>query len=117
MVYYLHKRYKVETAKTIRKQSKGKKLRKNLSEGWKNVGGVFYYYSLAYIPEIICSQIISRHYNNSLADHFEIEKTRELGIRKYFWCTFYQDVEADYVKGYDICLALNAVHNMLYGDI
>lgn len=46
--------------------------------------GVLYYQGLLYVPEIIWSKIISRHYDDLLVGHFVIYKTRELVARKYF---------------------------------
>ena len=55
-----------------------------LPEGWEDVEGVLQYQGLPYVPEIICSEVISRHYNDPLAGHFGIDKTRELIGRKYY---------------------------------
>ena len=61
-------------------------------------------------------ELISRHYDNPPADHFGIEKTRELLAQKYFSPSLRHDVGA-YVKGCDVCLALKAVRHKLYGDL
>ncbi len=63
-----------------------KKLRsEGLPEGWEEIEQVLHYHGLPYIPKVICSELISRHYNNPVAGHFGIEKTRELIARKYYW--------------------------------
>ena len=79
-----------------------KELRgRNLLEGWKDKEGVFQYWDLLYISEIICSIVISRYHNNQLVRYLKIDETRKLVTRKYFWPTFCQNIEA-YVIGYDV---------------
>ena len=85
-------------------------------EGWEEVEGVFQYRGLLYVPEIIRSEVISRHYNDPLAEHFGIDKTRELVGRKYYWPSLRRDVES-YVQGCNVCLALKAVRHKPYGDL
>ncbi len=93
------------------------KLRsEGLLEGWENIEQVLHYHDLLYVPKVIRSELISRHYDNLLAGHFGIEKTRKLIARKYYWLTLQQDVEA-YVKGCDVCLASKAVRHKPYGDL
>ena len=83
---------------------------------WQNIEGVLHHQSLLYVPKIIWTELISRHHNNLLSDHFGIEKTQELVVQKYYWPTFCHDVN-DYVKGCDICLALKTVQYKSYGDL
>ena len=45
---------------------------------------ILHHQGLPSIPEIIRTELISRHYNNLLAGHFGIEKTPELVARKYY---------------------------------
>ncbi len=93
------------------------KLRsKRLPEGWKDIKQVFHYQGLLYVPKVIRSELINRHHDEPLTDHFGIEKTCELIARKYYWPTLQQDVKA-YVKGCDVCLASKAVHHKPYGDL
>ena len=87
-----------------------------LPEGWEDIKGVLQYGGLPYIPEIIRSELISRHHDDPLAGHFGIDKTRELIARKYYWPTLRRDVEA-YVKSCDVCLASKAVRHKSYGDL
>ena len=87
-----------------------------LGRNWKNSDRILYHKSLPYIPEIIRTQLISRHHNDPLAGHFGIEKTQELVTRKYYWETLRYDVEV-YVRYYDICLASKAVRHKLYGNL
>ncbi len=61
------------------------KLRsKGLSEGWEDIEQVFHYQGFPYVPKVIRLELISRHHDNPLADHFGIEKTRKLIARKYY---------------------------------
>ncbi len=61
------------------------KLRsEGLSESWKNIEQVLHYQGLSYVPKVIRSELISRYYDDPLAGHFAIEKTRELIARKYY---------------------------------
>ncbi len=68
------------------------------------------------MPEIVRTELISRHYDNPLAGHFGIDKIQELNGRKYYWPTLCHNIEA-YVTGYDVCLASKAVKHKLYGDL
>ena len=77
-------------------------------EGWEDIEGVLQYEGLFYIPKIIWLELISQYYNDPLASHFEIDKTRELISRKYYWFMLRRDVEA-YMKGCDVCLGCKAV--------
>ena len=87
-----------------------------LPEGWEDVEGVLQYQGLPYVPEIIRSKVISRHHNDPLAEHFGIDKTRELVGRKYYWPGLKRDVKS-YVQGCDVCLASKAVRHKPYGDL
>lgn len=78
--------------------------------------GIVYYQSFLYAPEIIHFEIISLNYNDLLACHFAIKKTWELIVRKYFWPTFCQDIEAS-VKDCDVYLPLKIIYNKLYKDL
>ena len=98
-----------QQAKKIRSESTRK-------EGWEEVNEVLHFQGLTYVSEIICIELISRHHDDSLADNFEIEKTRELITRKYYWLTLHHNVEA-YVKSCDVCLASKAVRHKPYGDL
>ncbi len=61
------------------------KLRsEGLSENWEDIKQVLHYQGLPYVPKVIRLELISRHHDNPLADHFGIEKTRELIARKYY---------------------------------
>ena len=66
-----------QQAKEIRSAS-------TMKEGWEKVEEVLYFQGLPYIPEIICTELITWHYNNSFVGHFGFEKTKELVTRKYY---------------------------------
>ena len=87
-----------------------------LVEGWDDVDGVFHHKSLPYSPEIIRTELISRHHDDPLVGHFRIEKTKELVTRKYYWPTLRHDVET-YVKDCDVCLASKLVWYKPYRDL
>ena len=74
------------------------------------------YRRLPYVPEIIRSNVIIRHHDDPLVEHFGIDKTRELVGRKYYWPSLRKDVK-NYVKRCDVCLALKAVRQKPYGDL
>ena len=101
-------------------QSEDKQARKLKAEqpvkDWQDIEGVLHHQGLPYVPEIIRTELISRHHDDPLAGHFSIEKTQELVARKYYWPTLRHDIN-DYVKGCDVCLALKAVRYKLYGDL
>ena len=83
---------------------------------WQDIKSVLHHQGLLYVPEIIQTELISRHHDDPLAGHFGIEKTQELVARKYYWPTLRHDVD-DYVKGCDVCLASKAVRHKPYGDL
>ena len=101
------------------KDKQARKLRADQElgqQGWDDIDGVLHHQGLPYVPEIIRTELISRHHDDPLAGHFGIEKTRELIAQKYYWPTLRRDVE-DYVKGCDICLASKAVRHKPYGNL
>lgn len=93
-----------------------RKIRTERLNRYKDIDGILHYQGLLFISKIIWIKLINRHYNNPLAGHFDINKTKELISRKYYWLSLKKDVEA-YVKGYDVCLALKAVRHKYYGNL
>ncbi len=87
-----------------------------LPEGCEDIEQVLHYQSLPYVPKVIRSELISTYHDNLLAGHFDIEKTYELIVRKYYWPMLQRDVEA-YVKSCDVCLVSKAVCHKPYGDL
>ena len=69
-------------------QDNDKKAKKlglvKLPKGWKDIKQVLYYQGFVYVSKMIGFELISKHYNNLLIDHFAIEKTWELIARKYY---------------------------------
>ena len=114
----LHCQYQRHETMTLQAAGKrqGNKLFRGsagLPEDWEDVEGVLQYRRLPYIPEIICSKVISCHHDDSLAEHFGINKTRELVDRKYYWPSLKRDIEI-YVRGYDVCLASKVIRHKPY---
>ena len=97
-------------------QAKDIRSKNGLTEGWNDVDRVLHHQGLPYVPEIIWTERISRHHDDLLAGHFRIKKTQELVVQKYYWPTFFHNVET-YVKGYDVCLASKAVRHKRYRDL
>ena len=87
-----------------------------LAKDWQDINGVLHHQALFYVLEIIRAELISRHYDDLLASHFGIKKTRELVAQKYYWPTFCHDIE-NYVKGCDVCLALKVIQHKPYGNL
>ena len=76
---------KLQLLKLQDKDEEAKTLRAaGLPEDWEDVKGVLQYRELLYVPKIIRSKVIIRHYNDLLVGHFGINKTRELVGRKYY---------------------------------
>ena len=53
-------------------------------QDWEDIDGVLHHQDLPYVPEIIQTELISRHHDNLLASHFGIKKTHELVAQKYY---------------------------------
>ena len=87
-----------------------------LLEEKKDVKGVLQYQGLSYVLQLIRFKVINCHHNDLLAEHFDINKIRELVGQKYYWPSLKKDVEA-YVQGCDVCLASKAVRYKPYGDL
>ena len=97
-------------------QARKLKAEQPVKDGWQDIDGVLHHQGLPYVPEIIRTELISRHHDDPLAGHFGIEKTRELVARKYYWLTLRHDVDDD-VKGCNVCLASKTVRHKPYGDL
>ena len=96
--------------------SKAQKLRQQGWKGYKEVDGVLYHQGLPFVFKAIRMELINHHHNSFLVGHFGIKKTRKLLVWKYYWPILSHNVKA-YVKGCDMCLALNAVRDKLYGNL
>ena len=62
----------------VKNPGKQEMRQQGLRKGCEEVKGVSHSQGLPYMPVIIRTELISRHYNDSLASDFGIEKTREL---------------------------------------
>lgn len=51
---------------------------------------------------------MSQFYNNSLANHWVVERIFELIVRKYYWPILYYNIEK-YIQGYKVCLICKLV--------
>ena len=109
-------RLRLQELQEENKQAQKLRLEQPIKDGWEDIDGVLYHQGLPYVPEIIRTELMSRHHNNLLAGHFGIEKIRKLVAWKYYWPTLRHDVD-NYVKGCDVCLASKAVRHKLYGDL
>ena len=87
-----------------------------LKNDCKEVDRVLHHQGLPFVPEAIQTEFISRHYDDPLAGHFGINKTKDLVGQKYYWPNLQKDIEA-YVKGCDVCLDSKAVRHKLYRDL
>ena len=87
-----------------------------LGGNWEDSDGILHHQGLPYVPEIIRTELISRHHDDPLAGYFGIEKTRELVARKYYWETLCHDVKV-YIRGCDVCLASKAIRHKPYRNL
>ena len=109
---------RLRLAKLQKLDKKAQKLRaiEKLQEGWIDINRVLHHQKLPFVLEIIQTELISRHHNDLLAEHFGINKTRELIGRKYYWPNLRKDVEA-YVKDCNVCLATKAARHKPYSNL
>ena len=111
---------RLRLAKLQESDAEAQKIRADeLKEGvskYVNVDRVLHHQGLPFVPEIIWTELISRHHDNPLAEYFGIDKTKELIDRIYYWLSLKKDVEA-YVKSCNVCLASKAVKHKPYSDL
>ena len=88
---------------------------KGLNE-YKELDEILYHQGLPFLPEAIWTEIISQHHEDPLAEHFVIDKTKDLIGWKYYWPSLRRDIEA-YVKGCGVCLGSKVVRHKPYGDL
>lgn len=82
----------------------------------ENIEELLHYQGILYILAIIWTKLISLLYDDSLAGHFRIEKTRELIAQNYHWKTPKYRLEI-YLKGCDLFLDLKVMRQKLYRDL
>ena len=95
--------------------AEAQKIRTEKRESWEEIDGVLHHQGLPYVPELIRTEVISRHHDDPLAGHFGNQKTREFVAKKYYWETLRRDIK-NYVKECNVCLASKAMRHKLYGD-
>ena len=96
--------------------SNAQELRQQGQKRYEKVDGMLHHQGLLFVPKTIRIELISRYQTNLLAGHFDIEKTCEFLIQKYYWPTFHHNVKT-YVKSCDVCLASKAVRRKPYGNL
>ena len=109
-------RLRLQELQSKDKQAQKLRMEQPVKDGWEDIDGVLHHQGLPYVPEIIRTELISRHYDDLLVGYFGIEKTRKIVVQKYYWPTLCHDVN-NYMKGCNICLALKAVRHKPYGDL
>ena len=77
-------RMRLRLAELQESNKKAWKIRAKGLNRYKDVDRVLYHQRLLFVPEIIQIKLISRYYNDLLADHFDINKTGELISKKYY---------------------------------
>ena len=91
------------------KDGQAQKFRaKKLGGNWQDSNKILYHSGLLYSSEIIINELITRHHDDPLANHFSIKKMQKLFTREYYWKTLRHNIVV-YVKGCDICSISKAV--------
>ena len=75
---------RLRLAKLQESDKEARKVRAEGRDGYKEIDEVLHHQGLPFVPEIIWTELISRHHDNLLAGHFDINKTRKLIGRKYY---------------------------------
>ena len=72
---------------------------------WRvNFKDLLFYEKQIYVlkEESVRAELLKHHYNDVLAEHFEVERTLELIDWKYYWSDISKDVK-NYMSSYNIC--------------
>ena len=93
-----------------------RKIRAEGLNGYEELDRVLYHQELPFVSEAIWIEIISRNYDNPLAGHFSINKTKDLIDQKYYWPSLRKDIGA-YVKSFDVYLGSKAVRYKSYSNL
>lgn len=88
---------------------------KDLTKDYEDGEDILKHYSLSYVPDIISTLLIRYRYDNSLASHFDINKTSRQIARKNYLPILYKDL-GTYVWWCDVCLASNTVRHKPYSN-
>ena len=103
-------------AEPQKSDEKAQRIRAKGLNGYKELDGILYHQGLQFILKVIQTEFINQHHYKSPAEHFGINKTKDLVGRKYYWPSLQRDIEA-YIKGYNIYLGLKAVKHKSYGNL
>ena len=68
------------------------KSKEQLPDGGEDINGVLHHQKLAFVPEVIYTELISQYYDDPLSGHFGIDKTKDLIGRKYYWPSLQKDI-------------------------
>ena len=61
------------------------KSKEQLPDSWEDIDRVLHHQRLPFISQVIWTELISWYYDDFLAGHFGINKTKDLVGRKYYW--------------------------------
>ena len=62
---------------------------------------------------IVKEKFIKKHHDNSLSEHFEVQKTLNLIQRKYYWIVCAKQIKM-YVKTYNVCQRIKVSRHKFY---
>ena len=77
---------------------------------------MIYHDKKLYISVFLHNDIIVKHYDNSLADYFNYNKTLELLTRKYSWLCIASEVK-EYIETCAICRQSKALRHKSYDQL
>jgi hypothetical protein len=66
--------------------------------------------------EFLKIELLKRHYDDILTDHFDVKKTIEFFNRKYHWSKMIKYVKF-YIKTYDVCQRTKTFKHLFYNDL
>ena len=107
---------RLRLAKLQKSDEEAQRIRAEGLNRYKKLDEVLYHQRLPFVPKVIWTKLISRDYKGPLAEHFGIDKTKNLVGWKYYWPSLQKDIKA-YAKSCDIYLGSKAVRYKPYGDL
>ena len=66
--------------------------------------------------EIVREKIVNKNYDDSLIEHFDVEKILKLIQRKYFWLDCVKQT-ITYVQIYDVCQRIKTSRHKSYNEL